>query len=144
MAEIEDNITKLFANVTNCSYDDATEILFGKATCPDFVNVLGEEKLELVRAQAQFYLKTRSQMQELEDESLKGMLDSLGEEQLHQAETQIAKFMFCAYDQKCISKDELTARCKKVYNETENASLKQGILAAAEEALGEPLFVENY
>lgn len=132
-----DEICGQFSAATGCNANEAENILFKEAKANDFTNISGEQTLELVRSELEFYAKTKAS-------GLSGKeIDEMLYAQLVQAQKSIYSHIEKSLKQKAIGISEYEERVKKFIAATENKQLATAIEQRAEKIIGQKLYAES-
>lgn len=107
MENAKEILLKQLQIVFDCDEDDAKKILSGKYNPLVFDKVLGEGKLELLRARVEFFSKTEKQANEEKDPDLKPIILGIGIEQIQKAIQALFFFLLSSYEQNLITKKYL-------------------------------------
>ena len=132
--DFRQQLSNQFASATALSTEDSNKILFEDKAFLDFDLIFGEPKLELVKTQLQFFETCIAGSDSESTEYLKDML-------LESQQT-IFSYTILALKNNKISTEEFKKRAQKFANATNNPKLKEQVIQASANILGEELFIQ--
>ena len=141
--EIINYFAQLFSISTNCTYEQAFEIIFQDKSFADFDEKVGIGKLELIREQVKFYINIIERAEAEKDNETKFMLKSLGYDQFLKAQQTTCDFPFTKYRKKQINLAQLQSISKQIYNTLSDDDLKLWILNSTQAAVDNEFSKQN-